>query len=211
MLKLYGSPNTRTIRALWTLEETGLPYDYVRLDFEGGEHQKPPYLEINPNAKVPSLEVDGQVLLETNAICRYIAEQAPDAGLIPDSALERAQMNQWCDFQLSELEPPPWMMIKNLRVYPDAVKLDNQALLAAMNCEADRAMGILAKGIKASGYVLESGFSLADIQLAVTLMTYLKAKMSIKEPKVLDYLKRCCDRPAIAKLQAMGDLSRFNL
>ena len=55
MMKLYWAPRTRSLRALWVLEEAGVPYQRVRLDLSAGEQKSADYRVINPMAKVPAL------------------------------------------------------------------------------------------------------------------------------------------------------------
>jgi hypothetical protein len=55
MMKLYWAPRTRSLRALWVLEEAGVPYQRVRLDLSAGEQKSADYRAINPMAKVPAL------------------------------------------------------------------------------------------------------------------------------------------------------------
>lgn len=209
MLTLFGSPNTRTVRVLWTLEETGQPYKYLRLDLLGGECRQGEYLAINPNGKVPALQDDDLTLLETNAICFYIASKA-HSPLLPDSPKAQARLMQWSDFALSELEVAPWTLIKNERIYPDELKLNTESLKLTMGWESMRAQRILHKGISSSGYLLESGFSLADIHNCVALLMHFKAGLRVM-PELMDYLKLCVDRPAIARLVSMGEIPPLTL
>lgn len=55
MMKLYWAPRTRFLRALWVLEEAGVPYERVRLDLSAGEQKSPAFRAINPMAKVTAL------------------------------------------------------------------------------------------------------------------------------------------------------------
>lgn len=208
MITLYGTPNTRTVRALWALEETGIAYEYRKMDLKGGECRQAAYLAINPNGKVPAL-VDGDLtLLETNAICDYIAELGH--GLLPTDAKAKAKVRQWNDFALSELEVAPWMLLKNQLVYPEDKQLPPEALRNTMVWESQRAQHILALALKEQDYLLPSGFSLADINICVGLLMHFRTDLPLN-PELLPYLKRCMSRPAIAKLQAMDELSPLPL
>ena len=105
-MKLYWAPRTRSLRALWVLEEAGVPYERVRLDLAAGEQKSPDYRAINPMAKVPAL-TDGPVAVaESGAICAYVAEAVPQAGLAPpvgDPA--RGRYLQWLFFSPGCIEP----------------------------------------------------------------------------------------------------------
>jgi glutathione S-transferase len=68
MIRLYGTPRTRTFRPLWLLEELGVPYELVKTEFASGATRTPEFLKINPNGHVSAL-VDGDlVLFESMAI-----------------------------------------------------------------------------------------------------------------------------------------------
>lgn len=84
-MKLFYTPATISIAVAITLEEAGLAYDPIKVDFATAEQTKPAYLELNPKGRVPTLISDtGAVLTETGALLDYIAALAPEAGLIPD-------------------------------------------------------------------------------------------------------------------------------
>ena len=83
MIKVYGFPNSRSGRVVWALEEAGVDYAYVKVDLFKGEGRRPPYIDINPGGKVPTL-IDGDLLLtESAAICTYIGDLFPVSGLVP--------------------------------------------------------------------------------------------------------------------------------
>jgi len=93
MLKLYYAPGTISIAVALTLEEAGLPYEAVKVDFKSAEQTGPDYLTINAKGRVPALVLsDGTVLTETGALLEYIADVAPSAGLIPTDPALAAHM-----------------------------------------------------------------------------------------------------------------------
>ncbi len=65
------------------LEEIGAPYELRVLDLKAGEQRTPAYLAINPMGKVPALEHEGALITEVGAICLYLADAFPQAGLAP--------------------------------------------------------------------------------------------------------------------------------
>src|SRR3954447_14847213 len=106
MIKLYWSPRTRSFSALWVMEETGQPYERVLTDISTGAQKAPQYLAINPMGKVPALQDGDATLAEAAAICAYVAERFPEAGLAPalgDPA--RAKYLYWLFFAPSCIEP----------------------------------------------------------------------------------------------------------
>jgi glutathione S-transferase len=90
MMKLYWAPRTRSLRALWVLEEAGVPYERVRLDLSAGEQKSAEFRAINPMAKVPALTDGTLAVAESAAICAYVAEAHPNAGLAPRLGIPRA-------------------------------------------------------------------------------------------------------------------------
>jgi hypothetical protein len=76
-MKLYGFPPTRSIRALWTLRELDVEFEFVNIDLTKGEHRRPEFLAVNPAGKLPVL-VDGDfILTESVAIVLYLARSTP--------------------------------------------------------------------------------------------------------------------------------------
>src|SRR3546814_4227795 len=101
-MKLYGTPPTRALRAIWLLNELGLEYEHCPVDLMQGEARRPAFLDLNPAAKVPVL-VDGHVVLtESVAIQLYLAEKHPEACLIPAALDDCAPMYRWTFFRSAE-------------------------------------------------------------------------------------------------------------
>lgn len=95
-MKLYDSigPNPRLVRMFAAAKGVNLPL--VDVDIIQGENRKPEFLEINPTATTPVLELDsGDVISETTAICEYLEECCPTPALIGASMEERAQTRMW--------------------------------------------------------------------------------------------------------------------
>ena len=92
-MKLFYARGTISIAVAIGLEEAGLDYETVKLDFAQAEQTRPEYLAINPKGRVPALALEnGQVLTETGALLDYVAALAPDRGLVPDDPEEAAHM-----------------------------------------------------------------------------------------------------------------------
>lgn len=91
-MKLYYAPNTISIASVIALEEAGIAFKPIRVDFASGEQTKPAYHQINPKGRVPALVTDHGILTETGAILEYIAALKPDARLIPSDPWRAAHM-----------------------------------------------------------------------------------------------------------------------
>ena len=92
MLTLHYAPKTISIAVAITLEEVGLAYDAVAVDFASGAQAKEPYLSVNPKGRVPALVTAAGTLTETGAILEFIAETSGQ--LIPDTPMATARMRE---------------------------------------------------------------------------------------------------------------------
>src|SRR4051794_8768242 len=105
-MQLYWWPKTRSLRALWMLEEVGEPYERVPVNIAQGGQKDPAFLAVNPMGKLPAL-ADGEAKLgESAAICAYVADKFPDAGLAPPIGdPRRARYLHWLFFGPACIEP----------------------------------------------------------------------------------------------------------
>src|SRR6266581_1173168 len=198
MITLYGCPTTRSTRAAWALEEAGAEYAYVRLDLSKGDGRQPAYLAINPGGKVPTL-VDGDLrLTESAAICTYIGDNFPAAGLTPHpGTAERGRHDQWCAFVIGELEQPLWTIAKHRFVLPPERRVP--AVIDTAAWEFSVAAQVLEAGLGDKPYILGERFSTADILVAHTLGWARAHNMLPESPPLSAYIERTLARPALAR------------
>lgn len=100
-MKFYYSPGSVAVATGMLLEEAGLDYDPIRLNFADGDQAKSDYLAINPKGRVPALVTDRGILTETGAIAEFIAAHVPEKGLVPTDPFEAAQMRSICYYLAS--------------------------------------------------------------------------------------------------------------
>jgi glutathione S-transferase len=106
MITLWGRINSVNVqKVVWALEETRLPYRRIDAGLEFGVTDTPAYRAMNPNGLVPVIEDEGFVLWESNAIVRYLAARAPEAGLLPVDLRARADADRWMDWAAGTLVP----------------------------------------------------------------------------------------------------------
>ena len=91
MLTLYFSPGACSLASHIGLEETGAPYELKPILLAKGQQRTEEYLKINPRGKVPSLSVDGKILVENTAILTYLARSFPGKKLMPADPAEEAR------------------------------------------------------------------------------------------------------------------------
>ena len=93
-MQLYYAPGTISIAVAIALQEAGVKYEAVKIDFAAKQQASVGYAQINPKGRVPSLVVDGGILTETGALLEYVADIAPTAELRPTDPLILARMRE---------------------------------------------------------------------------------------------------------------------
>jgi glutathione S-transferase len=105
-MKFYifmGSP--RAFKVMAVANHLGLDYELQQLDPTKREHLSAAYAVVNPNKRIPTMEDDGFILWESNAIMQYLASKKPGTGLLPPDSRARAQVNQWQFWDISSWDP----------------------------------------------------------------------------------------------------------
>jgi glutathione S-transferase len=106
MLTLYFAPGSSSFAVHIALHEIGVPFEAKPMSFKQHDMRASGYLKLNPEAKVPTLVIDGRPLTEVAAILYYLAKRFPDAGLLPRDDIEAdAQALSWMSFIASTLHP----------------------------------------------------------------------------------------------------------
>ncbi|MGR2739981.1 glutathione S-transferase family protein [Billgrantia sp. Q4P2] len=193
MLKLYGTPPTRALRAIWLLNELGLEYEQVPVALLQGEHLQPDFLALNPAAKVPVLVDGDQVITESAAIQLYLAEKYPQAGFIPEAVEERAQMYRWIFFLVTEIEQPLWRIARHTFIYPDEKRLPQDVDLARQECR--EMLAVLERHMEGREFLVGDRLSVADFNAAFTLDWANEEEMLGDAPRLREYLKAMYARP----------------
>lgn len=208
VLKILGKASSINVRkVMWTCAELGLAFE--REDWGSGFRATgdPAFLALNPNAMVPVL-VDGDtVLWESNTICRYLATAYGDgtvASLLPRDAATRARVEQWMDWQATELNNA-WRYAFMALVRRSAAHGD-AAQVAASAAGWNRHMAILDRQLARTGaHVAGPAFSLADIVLGLSANRWRMTPIERLDcPAVDAWLARLADRPAYRDFCANG-------
>ncbi len=199
MIKLYGIRMSRAMRSLWALEEVGVPYEHVPIDFMT-ESKTPEFRAINPNGKVPAL-VDGDVtLFESMAINLYLAKKYGADGLYPSSVDDEARAIQWSFWGMTEIEPTLLVVLMN-RIFLPPNQRDESAARAAEE-KLGPALRVLDAALAGKKCLLGDSFTIADLNVASVLCWALFANVALaKTPNVDRWLLDCATRPAFVKAQ----------
>ena len=106
MIRIWGRNTSVNVqKVMWAIGELDLPHERIDIGGSFGKNNEPAYLAMNPNGLVPTLEEDGFVLWESNAIVRYLAARYGAGRLEPSNLRARAIANSWMDWQLSVAAP----------------------------------------------------------------------------------------------------------
>ncbi len=196
--KLYYAPFTRSSRPRWLLEELGVPYELVRIDMKAKEHKSPAYLKLHPHGSVPALDDDGVVLIESAAICAYLAEKHAAQGLGPKDLAERGQWLQWLFYAMATLEGPT-LQAWGARKLEDDVAV---AKFAEARLRLDVALPYLDRALAAHQFLVGDRFTAADVVVASMLVLLQPTPLLDEHPAVKDYVARMKARPAFSRARA---------
>ena len=143
------------------LEQLGLPYRWVEINPGAGETRTPEFLAMNPNGKVPTLQLeDGTFLAESNAILNYLAE---GTRLMPAGRLERAQVLQWMFFEQYSHEPYVAVARAILRYQPP--DSPRRAELSRLHERGRQALAVMDGHLARAPFFVAERYSIADIAL----------------------------------------------
>jgi glutathione S-transferase len=199
-ITLYGAPMTRSLRVSWMLEELGLAWDYRPVDFSSGGHRSPEFLAINPAGKVPALRDGDLVLVESAAICLYLAERYGQGRYVPAPGTAASGLHlQWLSYIVCELEQPLWSMAKHKFALPREWRVP--AMLETAPKEFDQAMTVALKWLPDEGCLLGAEPMVADILLAHTLHWAASFKLALPAAATA-YGERLSARPQLARAVA---------
>lgn len=197
-MQLYDVLNnagTRKVRAV--ANELDMRLDTVAIDLRGGDGQKPEYLKINPNGKIPTL-VDGEFkLFESNAIICYLAAKAGNTALLPTEPKARAHVDQWLHWHSSHLAPA-FGKIAFERYYKPLLNLGapDAAKIAEGEQELSRFCTVLDGWLATRDYVCNE-LTVADFALAGTFVNRVPNQVELaKWPNLTRWLARIETRPS---------------
>jgi glutathione S-transferase len=198
MLKLYHSPQSRSTRPRWLLEEIGAPFELVKLDLSKQEHKTPQYMKIHPHGAVPALQDGDLVLFESAAICAYLADKFPAAHLAPAvGTSERGRYYQWMFYAMATLEPPI------LQVFMHSVRLPEAERSPEIAEQGRRTFAevaaVLSNALASKPYLLGEQFSAADVMIGSTLAWAQFMGLLEGQPTLSEYVQRLSSRPAFQR------------
>jgi len=186
-LVFYTNPRSRGRMVRWMLEEVGAPYRTVEVAY--GEAMKGvEYLAINPMGKVPALVHHGNVVTECAAICAYLADAFPAAGLAPPHD-QRAAYYRWLFFAAGPLEAA--LVNRALGV---EVPAERRAMVGYGDLET--VLDVIETALEHDAYLCGPHFSAADVYLGSSLAFALQFNGIEAREAFSSYVARIWDREA---------------
>ena len=199
MLKVWGRVNSINVqKVLWALGELKVPYERTDAGMAFGVVNEPFYKRMNPNSRVPTIDDDGFVLWESNAIVRYLAAKHSMGTLCPSDPRQRADADRWMDWTASHLNPPITPVFWGLIRTP-AEKRDMK-LIEAEAEKVGQQLQVLEQGLEGKDYVAGKAFTMGDIVVGVFVWRWYA--LDVKHPKMARieaYHERLKQRPAFRK------------
>jgi glutathione S-transferase len=193
-LKLHHAAPSRSSTVLWMLEELGEPYDLHVLDLKKGEQRQAAYLAVNPMGKVPALERDGVLITEVGAICLYLADAYPEAGLAPAIGDPlRAPYLRWMFFQGNCLEPA---------IVDRALKREPGPPSMMPYGNFDTTVETVAKAVAEGPWALGDRFTALDVYLGSAIRWTMQFGLLPARPEFTSYCTRLEQRPAFQRATA---------
>ena len=194
----YSSPMSRGRIVHWMLEEVGAPYRFEVVNLENQEQKNASFLAVNPMGKVPAIVHRGTVVTESGAICAYLADAFPAAGLAPAAeSPARGTYYRWLFFGACCVEPAviDRMFSRPAPSRPGAL---------GYGCYEDT-LATLEKALTPGPYILGTQFSAADVCIGSQIGFGLMTKALEPRAVFVEYANRLQQRPAYRRFMEKGD------
>jgi glutathione S-transferase len=197
-LVFYTHPMSRGRIVRWMLEEVAAPYRTEIMDF-ATTLKSPAYLAINPMGKVPAIRHGGAVVTEAAAICAYLADAFPAAGLAPPAGdPARAPYLRWLFFGAGPIESVIITSALGVQIAPE------QKRMAGWGDKADT-LNALEGAVAGREFIAGDRFSAADVYIASSLGWGMQFGAIDKRPAFEAYADRHAGRPAAVRAREIDD------
>ncbi len=188
MYKVIGSPKSRAFRVIWMLKELGVEYT-----IDPVAPRDASLVAINPSRKVPVLDVDGEYIIDSVAICQYLADKH-GRFTFPAGTIARARQDSFTQFATDDVESSLWTAAKHTFVYPKELRVEDAK--KASQFDFDRAMTALSQRLGENDYVTGDDFMVPDLLLGHCLGWGKSMGWTIPEGNLTDYFDRVRARDA---------------
>lgn len=199
MLKIWGRLNSVNVKkALWALEELGLPYHRINAGMQFGVNKTPEYLKMNPTGLVPTIDEDGFVLWESHTIVRYLAAKHGAGTLWPTDLKVRADAERWMDWTftfLAAFRPVFWGLVRT-----PVEKRDVKAIEESRKKCAEL-LAIPDQALAGRSFLAGEAFTMGDIPLGCHVQLWMRLPIERPaHPHLTAWFNRLCARPAFKEI-----------
>lgn len=203
---LWGVGTNRTLRAHWVMHELGLDYKCEPIRPRSQDMDRPDFLAVNPDCKVPVLQHGNLTLVESSAIMIFLAETYAENApyLIPHDRIKRARFFEWLSFLSTELDAASLYTIRRHQELPQLYGHAPVAVEAAREYFLRMAQKAVREIEHGGPYILGQNFTLADILLASCLI--FAERMGVERlPSFDEYFHQVKGRPAFRAATKAND------
>jgi glutathione S-transferase len=199
MLKIWGRANSiNVMKVLWVADELKLDYERVDAGMSFGVVSEDWYAAMNPNRRVPTIDDDGLILWESNAIVRYLAAKHDVGGLSPADPGKRAASEKWMDWQLSTPQEDMtyvfWGMIRNSSLHAD------KAIQAKAVADLNEHWKIVDAALAERNFIADDQLTVGDIPLGCLVERWSKLPIERANlPNLQAWHERLVARPAFQR------------
>ncbi|MDP6953575.1 MAG: glutathione S-transferase family protein [Alphaproteobacteria bacterium] len=195
MLRVWGRRNSSNVqKVLWFCDEAALTFEHEEIGGDFGRTTDADMLARNPNARVPTIEDDGFVLWESNAILRYLGARYASGSMWPTDARARADADRWMDWQQSTVVVPLTTIFWGRVRTPEAY---TEAQIAEAEAAAVPIWQILDARLVGREWIMGDSFTVADIPLAILAWRWFSLAKAPPAMAALDaWFARIRARPA---------------
>jgi glutathione S-transferase len=189
MLKILGRKTSSNVqKVLWCCDELDIAFEREDIGGKFGKNHEPAYLALNPNGRVPTINDDGFILWESNAIVRYLSAKHGMGTLYPTELHSRADADRWMDWQQTTLRTPMRTLSRALQTpAPEPVET---AQLESAKKDAGDAWKILDAQLAKQAFVAGMSLTMADIAFCSNIHRWNQLPI---------------ERPALSNLKAWHD------
>jgi glutathione S-transferase len=196
VIQLYTNPMSRGQIARWMLEEIGQPYETHILDYASGM-KAPAYLAINPMGKVPAIVHMGKIVTECAAICAYLADAFPQAGLLPTDG-EKADYFRWFFFAAGPVEAAVTNKAAGFEIAPERERMFGYG-------SYERTVEALTGAVTGRDFICGTRFTAVDVYLGSQVLWGTQFGTIPNNPAFEAYCARLSARPAYQKAKAIDN------
>ena len=207
MLRIWGRVNSINVqKVLWCCGELNLKYDRVDAGMKFGVNNTPEYKALNPNALVPTIDDDGFILWESQAIVRYLARKHGLGTLCPSDPRACADADRWMDWNATtvwlNLRPLFWGWVRTAPEQRDLAQLADARNKLAAN------LAILDAHLANRKYVIGDAFSMGDIPLGTAVQRWFNLPIERENFSNLEaYYRRLQGRAAFKQFADLVPLT----